>query len=30
VLVALITTAMTAPALHLLKKKPEVPEPATA
>jgi Kef-type K+ transport system membrane component KefB len=30
VLVALITTAMTAPALHFLKKKPEVAAPATA
>ena len=28
VLVALITTAMTAPALKLLKKKPDVPAPA--
>ena len=30
VLVALITTAMTAPALMLLKKKPDVPAPAAA
>lgn len=30
VLVALITTAMTAPSLKLLKKKPEVPTPAAA
>jgi Kef-type K+ transport system membrane component KefB len=30
VLVALITTAITAPALHFLKKKPEVAAPATA
>jgi Kef-type K+ transport system membrane component KefB len=30
VLVALITTAMTAPALRLLKKKPDTPAPAPA
>lgn len=30
VLVALITTAMTAPALKFLRKKPEIPTPAGA